>query len=56
MSTHEIRTIEMVRAIRDQLLQETQKLSPEEYRAFIAREAARAAQATDEQRPRRPAA
>ncbi len=56
MGTNEIRTIEMVRSIRDQLHEETQKLSPEEYRAFIAREAARASRTTEEQRPRRPAA
>jgi hypothetical protein len=56
MRKNEIRTIEMVRSIRDQIRQETEKLSAEEYRAFIAREAARLVQQPEQQQPRRPAA
>ncbi len=56
MSKTEIRAIELVRSIRDQLFEETQQLSPDEYRAFIAREAARVTQQPHQQRPRRPAA
>lgn len=33
-----IRTVEMVRAIRDRLHEETKELSREEFKAFIARE------------------
>ena len=42
MEATEIRAVEMVRAIRDQLYEETKHLSREELKAFFAREAAAA--------------
>jgi len=41
MDKTEIRSIEMVRAIRDQIYDETKEMSPEEFMAYIARSAAR---------------
>jgi len=36
----EIRAVEMVRAIRDRIYEETKEMSPEEFTAYIARAAA----------------
>jgi hypothetical protein len=44
MGTSEIRAIEMVRSIRDELYRETKQLSAEGLTAFIAREASKATQ------------
>ena len=46
MDKIEIRAVEVVRSIRDQLYEETKHLSPEELMAFIAREAAKGTQHT----------
>jgi hypothetical protein len=46
MEKTEIRAVELVRAIRDQLYEETKELSAEEFQAFIAREARRGAKPT----------
>jgi hypothetical protein len=58
MSKTNIRAVEMVRSIRDQIYEETKQLSPEEFIAFIARESARASRETESGRPSsgRPAA
>jgi hypothetical protein len=56
MSTSKIQAIEMVRDIRDQILKETQALSPEEFKAFIAREAGKVAEQSERLKSRRPAA
>ena len=48
MSKTNIRAVEMVRSIRDQIYEETKQLSPEEFMAFIARESAKSAPGTTE--------
>jgi hypothetical protein len=55
MSTSAIRAVEMIRNIRNQLVEETQGLSAEEFKAFIAREAQKVAEQPKHSR-RRPAA
>jgi hypothetical protein len=54
-----IRAVEMVRAIRDEIYEETKDLSREELKAFFAREAAEMRKESQESvpdfRPRRPA-
>jgi hypothetical protein len=45
----EIQAVELVRSIRDQLYEETKRMSPEELKEFIAREAAKAS--SDERGP-----
>jgi hypothetical protein len=50
MEKTEIRAVELVRGIRDQLYEETKNFTAEELRAFIAREANRAVQSP----PKRP--
>lgn len=41
MKETDIRAVELVRSIRDQLYEETKSLTPEELRDFVAREARR---------------
>jgi len=48
MTGIKIHAVEMVRAIRDQLYEETKLLTPEELRAFIAREAGKVVSADEE--------
>jgi hypothetical protein len=55
MKTSEIRAIEMIRSIRDQLVEETQGLTAEEFKAFISKEAQKVAEQPKHSR-RRPAA
>ncbi len=43
MSKTNIRAVELVRSIRDQIYEETKQFSPEEFIAFIARESAKSA-------------
>lgn len=50
MEKTEIKAVEMVREIRDRIYEETKGLSPEDFRAFIAREAKKAAE-TNVQKP-----
>jgi hypothetical protein len=45
METTTIHAVEMVRAIRDRMYEETKDLSQDEFLAFIAREAAKATRA-----------
>jgi hypothetical protein len=42
VETKTIRAVEMVRTIRDRMYEETKDLSPEDFLAFITREAAKA--------------
>lgn len=56
MKETEIRAVELVRSIRDQLYEETKSLSPEEMRAFIAREARRTTPEPPERTSKQPAA
>jgi hypothetical protein len=56
MGTSEIRAIEMVRSIRDELYRETKQLSAEDLKAFIAREASKATQKQGKSPSRRPGA
>jgi hypothetical protein len=50
MEKTEIRAVEMTREIRDEIYEETKGLSPEEFQAFIAREAQKAPAAPPEHR------
>ena len=56
MKETEIRALELVRGIRDQIYEETKSLSPEELRAFIAREAHRSTPEPPEHSSKQPAA
>ena len=58
METTAIHAVEMVRAIRDRMYEQTKDLSPEEFLAFIEREAAKATRtdAVSEPSSERPAA
>jgi hypothetical protein len=51
-----IRAVEMVRAIRDQLHEETRAMTPEEFREFVSREAGKALQNSNRTAKARPAA
>jgi hypothetical protein len=51
----EIKAVEMVRSIRDQIFKETRHMTPEELKAYIAREAAKSG-TTAGPKPARPAA
>jgi hypothetical protein len=56
MTMDEIRAVEMVRSIRDELYEEAKQFSAEELKAFIAREASKATQKERNSSSRRPAA
>ena len=51
MDENPIRTVEMVREIRDRLYEETKDLSREEFRAFILRESAGSDRVNERTRP-----
>jgi hypothetical protein len=51
-----IRTIEMVRSIRDQLFEETRRMTPEEFKEFVTRESEKALQPSARTNGRQPTA